>query len=410
MEIVIKKPTIPGAGKPGCETPPVYRGKPGPQGEAGTIQIVDVVTIEPSDPARVENIGDSTNAKVILYIPKGDPGNRGEPGPDGTAGPAGHAATVEIARVVTIEPSDPARVENIGDSTNAKLILYIPKGDKGDRGEPGPAVEITDDIIQAIVGELDLTPELVGLGNVDNTADADKPVSTAQAVAIADAKKAGTDAQGVIDAHVADTNNPHGVTIEQIGAAPSGYGLGTGNAKSISSLDEITGAGWYSKWFEASELPTGAAHGNLSFYVGFYGSPKYFEIIMPVNHNYTDYSNLSLLKRRRDDSGWKPWEWEHPPMELGVVYRTTERVNGRPVFKKRFQTGYITAGAHTFAHGITSDIVGYALAGVAYVQMNDAAGANVTLYKEISNLTADVSVVAFEGCAFGNATITVAVY
>lgn len=35
----------------------------------------------------------------------------------------------------------------------------------------------------------------VGLGSVDNTADADKPVSTAQATAIADAKKAGTDAQ-----------------------------------------------------------------------------------------------------------------------------------------------------------------------------------------------------------------------
>ena len=34
----------------------------------------------------------------------------------------------------------------------------------------------------------------VGLGNVDNTSDANKPVSTAQATAIADAKKAGTDA------------------------------------------------------------------------------------------------------------------------------------------------------------------------------------------------------------------------
>ena len=40
-----------------------------------------------------------------------------------------------------------------------------------------------------------VTPSGIGLGNVDNTADKDKPVSTAQAVAIADAKKAGTDAQ-----------------------------------------------------------------------------------------------------------------------------------------------------------------------------------------------------------------------
>ena len=34
----------------------------------------------------------------------------------------------------------------------------------------------------------------VGLGNVDNTSDKDKPISEAQATAIADAKKAGTDA------------------------------------------------------------------------------------------------------------------------------------------------------------------------------------------------------------------------
>lgn len=36
--------------------------------------------------------------------------------------------------------------------------------------------------------------EQVGLGNVDNTSDINKPVSTAQSTAIADAKKAGTDA------------------------------------------------------------------------------------------------------------------------------------------------------------------------------------------------------------------------
>lgn len=57
----------------------------------------------------------------------------------------------------------------------------------------------------------------VGLGNVDNTSDANKPVSTAQATAIADAKKAGTDAQTSIDNHKADKNNPHSVTKAQVG-------------------------------------------------------------------------------------------------------------------------------------------------------------------------------------------------
>lgn len=44
--------------------------------------------------------------------------------------------------------------------------------------------------------------EAVGLDNIDNTSDANKPVSTAQATAIADAKKAGTDAQIAVTAEV----------------------------------------------------------------------------------------------------------------------------------------------------------------------------------------------------------------
>lgn len=47
-----------------------------------------------------------------------------------------------------------------------------------------------------------VTKSQVGLGNVDNTSDMDKPVSTAQATAIADAKKAGTDAQTTANAAI----------------------------------------------------------------------------------------------------------------------------------------------------------------------------------------------------------------
>ena len=57
----------------------------------------------------------------------------------------------------------------------------------------------------------------VGLSNVDNTSDKDKPISTEQATAIADAKKAGTDAQTNLTAHINDKENPHEVTKEQVG-------------------------------------------------------------------------------------------------------------------------------------------------------------------------------------------------
>lgn len=62
-----------------------------------------------------------------------------------------------------------------------------------------------------------VTKAQVGLGNVNNTSDADKPVSTAQAMAIADAKAAGTNAQTNLTTHIQNKSNPHGVTRDQLG-------------------------------------------------------------------------------------------------------------------------------------------------------------------------------------------------
>jgi hypothetical protein len=57
---------------------------------------------------------------------------------------------------------------------------------------------------------LTLSKSKVGLGSVDNTSDAAKPVSTAQAAAIAAV-------QADVDAHEARTDNPHAVTKAQVG-------------------------------------------------------------------------------------------------------------------------------------------------------------------------------------------------
>jgi len=55
-----------------------------------------------------------------------------------------------------------------------------------------------------------VTKTQVGLGNVDNTSDADKPVSTAQATAIGVV-------QSDVNTHEALINNPHSVTKAQVG-------------------------------------------------------------------------------------------------------------------------------------------------------------------------------------------------
>ena len=64
-----------------------------------------------------------------------------------------------------------------------------------------------------------VTKAQVGLGNVQNLAPANMPVSTAQAAAIADAKAAGTKAQTDLNTHANRRDNPHNVTRAQLGLA-----------------------------------------------------------------------------------------------------------------------------------------------------------------------------------------------
>lgn len=72
-----------------------------------------------------------------------------------------------------------------------------------------------------------VTAEQIGLGNVDNTSDMDKPVSTAQAEAIAEAKQTGTDAMATAESAVQIAQEASakadGISIEGIGAAPASH-------------------------------------------------------------------------------------------------------------------------------------------------------------------------------------------
>lgn len=97
-----------------------------------------------------------------------------------------------------------------------------------------------------------VTKTQVGLGNVNNTSDADKPVSTAQATAIANAKAAGTAAQTSIDNHAGRKDNPHSVTRTQLGlattdkvvfaktTAPSGFWKESSDERLKSNIKPLT--------------------------------------------------------------------------------------------------------------------------------------------------------------------------
>lgn len=97
-----------------------------------------------------------------------------------------------------------------------------------------------------------VTKTQVGLGNVNNTSDADKPVSTTQATAIADAKAAGTTAQTSINSHAGRKDNPHTVTRAQLGlattdqvvfaktTAPSGFWKESSDERLKSNIKPLT--------------------------------------------------------------------------------------------------------------------------------------------------------------------------
>ena len=120
-------------------------GPMGPRGESGaaTIGIGEIETVDSSSLAEITNIG--TNQDVILNfkIPKGEKGEKGDQGEKGDTGPRGLPGEIGISEVITIdgtetlEPDEPAEVQDDFDRNIHHLTFYIPKGEKGEKGEQG---------------------------------------------------------------------------------------------------------------------------------------------------------------------------------------------------------------------------------------------------------------------------------
>lgn len=174
------------------------------------------------------------------------------------------AATKTAAGVMTA--SDKTNLDNtvqglaneITDRTNAinslrtELKTYI-DNQISDTGSDVTALETK--VNQHIANKSNphaVTKTQVGLGNADNTSDANKPVSTVQASAIADAKAAGTAAQTSINNHAGRKDNPHAVTRTQLGlattdqvvfaktTAPSGFWKESSDERLKSNIKPLT--------------------------------------------------------------------------------------------------------------------------------------------------------------------------
>lgn len=104
----------------------------------------------------------------------------------------GEAATLEVG---TVTSGTTAEVVNVGDEQHAILNITLEKGDKGDTGdgipEGGAPLQVVRKTTDGATTEwADADKSLVGLSNVDNTADADKPVSGPTQLALAEKAEA----------------------------------------------------------------------------------------------------------------------------------------------------------------------------------------------------------------------------
>ena len=86
-------------------------------------------------------------------------------------GRRGLAGTITVGTVTTGAPDQGATVTNVGTSSEAILNFVIPQG--------FPATNIIQSV-QGRTGDVVITKEDLNIQNIDNTSDANKPVSTAQ--------------------------------------------------------------------------------------------------------------------------------------------------------------------------------------------------------------------------------------
>lgn len=124
-------------------------GPTGPQGEKGiagstTIDIGTTQTVESNAPAEVINAGTNKNVILNFKIPKGEKGDKGDQGVQGEQGPIGPQGLpgeIGISEVITvdatetIESNEEAMVQDDFDRNVHHLTFYIPKGEKGEKGD-----------------------------------------------------------------------------------------------------------------------------------------------------------------------------------------------------------------------------------------------------------------------------------
>lgn len=145
-----------------------------------------------------------------------------------------------------------------------------------------------------------------------------------------------------------------------IAAAPDGFGLG-GSATLLTSadnLDALIKSGWFD--YNTSNAPQGTLPTALASYATLVHVSAAGNTCMQEAYDPTDSTLHGTVLRRTVyglGAGAKiyPWEYENPPMQLGIEYRTTERYLSKPVYAKLIDCGNLPAPGSTknVSHGVS---------------------------------------------------------
>jgi hypothetical protein len=136
-------------------------GPTGPTGPAPSISAGTVTTLAPGESAVVDVTG--TPEAVVLNF----------------SIPAGAGATVTVGTVTTVDAGLPATVTNVGTAVDVILDFELPRGPAGAGSGDMLAANNLSELVSKPTSRTNL-----GIGNVDNTSDANKPVSTATQTAL----------------------------------------------------------------------------------------------------------------------------------------------------------------------------------------------------------------------------------
>lgn len=170
--------------------------------------------------------------------------------------------------------------------------------------------------------------------------------------------------------------------------APAGYGLGQ-YARASDPINDCNGAltnGWYPISAETKNNPLNA--GGVIRVDSFNGNA----ILQTLFSGSYGTKTHVVLQRAMNLGVWGEWEWENPPLEVGIEYRTVERFSGLPVYKKFVDLGQIaTGGTIEVSHGIEG--VRYPL-DVKFTIGSGATGGEALFTKEKLKITVPAEVIS----------------